>query len=259
MENRDSSIWLKDMIVLGHGAPNKTKKLKGAQSRCACIWSEKTGYCRIYPVPYGHLHDWDMLDVEVNKPTDDGRENTYVIHNYLEDWNKMYLHIKVHKDRNNKKVNLWKSDREGCIKLVRSLATDSFSKVRDNKRSFGIIKPNELRGYLEKNKEKSVQQATLVELDNLIMNQKDYKWVPYIKYTCIEECTAKHPHTSKLVEWGSYQWLAKDPNNEVHCNKVFDNLQINNDEYEKYLLIGNIKAYPKTYIIVKLIRFKVNN
>jgi len=50
--------------------------------------------------------------------------------------------------------------------------------------------------------------------------------------------------------------MIKDPNNEAHCKKVFDNLRINQEGWEHYLLIGNIRTYPKTYIIVKVIRFK---
>lgn len=249
----EESFWLKDMIVLGHGAPNEVRKINNAQGRCACIWSEKTGYCRINPIPHGYLYDWEIIDVEVRKPRNDGRENTFIIYNYENDWNKMYLHIKVHKDEKGRRMKL---ERDKAIEIVRKLATDSFSKVRDAKRSFGIIKPSQIKGFLEKNLDKSIQQTMLFDFDNLIMNQKDYKWIPCINYTCSQPCISKHPHKSKIVEWGCYQWMAKNPNNEEHCKKVFDNLQVNNDEWEKYLLIGNIRTYPKTYIIVKVIRFK---
>ena len=248
----EQSFWLKDMVVLGHGAPNEVKKIGNRQGRCACIWSEKMGYCRIYPIPHGYLHDWEIIDVEVRRLTNDGRENTFIIYNYEQDWDKMYLHIKVHKD-GDKRIAL---SREDCIALVRKLAVDSFSDVRYSKRSFGIIKPSQMEGFLEKNLDKSVQQATLFDFDHLIMNQKDYKWIPCIRYTCSTPCKSKHPHKSKIVAWECYQWMIKNPNSEEHCKKVFDNLQINNDEWEKYLLIGNIRTYPKTYIIVKVIRFK---
>ena len=82
MEEKNKSFWLKNMIVLGHGAPNPVKRIGNAQGRCACIWSEERGYCRIYPIPHGHLHDWDLIDVEVRKPNNDGRENTFIIANY---------------------------------------------------------------------------------------------------------------------------------------------------------------------------------
>lgn len=256
MENQDS-FWLKNMLVLGHGAPNKVRKVKGAQGRCACIWSKETGYCRIYPIPNGYLYDWEIIDVEVRKPSNDGRENTFTIYNYENDWNKIYKHIKVHKNEKDKRINLWKTKRSDCIKLIRGLAKDSFSDVRDNKRSFGIIKPSMIEPFLEKNRDKSIQQRTLIDFDNLIMNQRDYKWIPYIRYSCSASCSAKNPiHKSKIVEWGCYQWMRKSPNSKEHCEKVFDNLRLNDEEWEVYLLIGNIRKYLKTYIIIKVIRFK---
>jgi len=51
-------------------------------------------------------------------------------------------------------------------------------------------------------------------------------------------------------------WMRKHPDDEEYCKKLGDNLHISDDSYEKYLLIRNIKNYPKTYIIVKVIRFK---
>ena len=139
MENK--SFWLKNMIVLGHGAPNHVEKVND-QGRCACIWSEEKGYCRIYPIPYGFIHDWEIIDVEVRKPTNDGRENTFTIFDYEKDWKKMYLHILVHKNKNGKRVNLWETKRDWCITLIRNLSVDSFSDVKNNKRSFGMIKPS---------------------------------------------------------------------------------------------------------------------
>lgn len=258
MTENNNPFWLKDMIVLGHGAPNYVKKVND-QGRCACIWSEKTGYCRIHPIPNGYLYDWEVIDVEVRKPKNDGRENTFIIYNFENDWNKMYLHIKVHKDDKGKRLNLWKSSktsRDKCIKIIEELGKDSFSDVKNNKRSFGIISPASIEGFLERNKKTSIQQKTLFD-DNLIMNQKDYKWIPCIRYSCSTPCLAKNPiHKSKIIEWGCYKWMIKNPNNEEHCKKVFDNLEINKEGWKNYLLIGNIRMHPKSYIIVKVIRFK---
>ena len=253
MNQENKSFWLKNMIVLGHGAPNKVSKVPGAHGRCACIWSEKTGYCRIYPIPYGYLYDWEIIDVEVRKPNNDGRENTFIIYNYETDWKKMYEHIKIHKTDKGNRIKLTK---EEWIPIVKKLANDSFSLTRDNKRSFGIIKPKSINCFLRKNKEISSQQTTLVDYDNFVMDQDDYKWFPYVEYSCEKECKSKHPHTSKIIEWGCFQWMKKKPNDEEHCKQVFDNLGINKIGWENYLLIGNIRPYPKTYIVVKVIRWK---
>ena len=250
---KEDPFWLKNMIVLGHGAPNRINSLGGRQGRCLCLWSEDRGYCRVYPVPYGFVHDWEVVDFHVRLPKNDGRENSFTLNNYETNWDKMWECIVVHKDKNNKRVKL---SRDACIKLTHKLAIDTFSNVRDNARSFGIINPTKLTFFLRKNGESSTQQTTLVELDHTIMDQNDFKWLPYIQYECPQGCISAHPHTSKIVEWGCYQFMRKHPDDEEYCKKLGDNLHISDDSYEKYLLIRNIKNYPKTYIIVKVIRFK---
>jgi hypothetical protein len=244
------SEWLKEMVVLGQGAPNKSQKLGGRQGRCLCLWSNATGYCRVYPIPYGYVKDWQIIDVLVRQSANDGRENSYVIDQYEKTWPNLSRQIVPRRQLN----------RIESIELLKALAKDNFANIRDNRHSFGIIKPSSFELKLEKNLDKSIAQTRLSyfeqENDNdLIMDQNDYAWLPYIFYSC--ECTVKHPHTSKLVEWGAYQWMKKNPNNYDHCVKLLENFHINDAQYEHFLLIGNLKRYPRTYVVVKLFRFKI--
>ena len=94
------SFWLKDMIVLGQGAPNQIRKIGGQQGRCLCLWSDKTGFVRVYPVPYGYVYDWEIINVEVRKPTNDGRENSFVVYNYEKEWKNLSKHIYAQKEIN---------------------------------------------------------------------------------------------------------------------------------------------------------------
>lgn len=257
-------FWLRNMVVMGQGAPNSIRKIGKQQGRCLCVWSEEKGFCRVYPVPYGYVRDWEIIDVEVRKPNDDGRENSYVVCEYEKEWKNLSKRIHVHKVKNNRnKVVSKLLSKDKAIELVRNLAKDTFSDVRDKKRSFGLIKPASLRMFLEKNKEKAEGQATLdfAEdncIDNIIMNQKDYAWIPYVEYSCSGKCHSKHPHRSKIVSWEAYAWMRKKPNNGEHCKKLIDNYHIGEEGYEHYLLIGNLKYHPITYVIVKVIRFKMN-
>jgi hypothetical protein len=230
------------MVVLGQGAPNRMRTLKGRQGRCLCVWSEERGYCRVYPVPYGYVHDWDMVDFHVRMPKSDGRENTFVVLNYEEEWANL-----SHRIRKRGLLH-----RDAWIRLTRRLATDNFSDVRQNRRSFGLIRPTELKLELERNREMSEGQTLLSDIDHVIMDQKDYAFVPYVSYSC--PCSVRHPHTSKLVAWEAYQFMRKDPDNLEHCKKLADNLHIGNADYEHYVLIGNMHRFPTSYIAV--IRFK---
>jgi len=111
------------MIVLGQGAPNQTKKLKGRQGRCLCSWSEKTGFVRVFPVPFGYVHDWEIINVEVRRPNDDGRENSFVIFNYETEYDNLSKRIYTQKEvsiRGNK-INK-KLKRPEQIALLETLA-----------------------------------------------------------------------------------------------------------------------------------------
>lgn len=255
--NEQKPFWLRNMIVPGQGAPNRIKKIGGRQGRCVCLWSKEKGYCRIYPVPYGYVHDWEIIDVEVRKPTNDGRENSFVIYNYENEWNNLSKRIHVHKYKNRfGNVKSKQLTRDEQVSLVQGLTKDTFSGIRDGRKSFGLIKPEHLRFILKKNREKSQAQTLLADLDNLVMDQNDYAWLPYLEYFCKGDCISKHPHRQKIVEWGAYQFMKQNPNDKDHCEKLSDNYHIGDSEYEHYVLIGNIRQYPTTYIVVKLIRFK---
>lgn len=256
-------FWLRGMIVMGQGAPNAIRKLGGQQGRCLCLWSKELGYCRVYPVPYGYVHDWEIVDVEVKMSESDGRENSFSVFNYEAEWNNLSKRIYVHREKNRLgTINHTQLARNDQIKLVRDLAKDTFSGIRDNKKSFGLIKPSSLKLFLERNLDKSEAQLRLDgtfdvgNLDNLIMDQNDYAWRPYLKYSCEGSCKSRHPHKQKIVSWEAYQFMKKNPNSQEHCKKLIDNYHVNDENYEHYVLIGNIKQYPTTYIVVKLIRFK---
>lgn len=63
-----SSFWLKDMAVLGQGAPNQISKIGGQQGRCLCLWSDKTGFVRVYPVPQEKSPDSFFISLMMNSP-----------------------------------------------------------------------------------------------------------------------------------------------------------------------------------------------
>lgn len=253
----EETFWLKDMIVLGQGAPNQIRKLGGQQGRCLCLWSQETGFVRVYAVPHGHVKDWDIIDVQVRYPNDDGRENSFVIYNYENEWNNLSRRIYAQKRTNKKGKMVHKQlKRNERIDLIHHIPKSTFSEIRDNKKSFGLIKPSKIEFITKKNKETTISQKTLLSLDYDIINQKDFAYIPYLRYECQGKCSSKHPHEQKIVEWGAYQWIRKLPNSEEFCKELKNNYHIDDPDYEHYILIGNIKKYTTTYIIVKLIRFK---
>ena len=241
---------LKDLIVIGQGAPNQLKD--GRQSVCVCAYSrEEKQFYRIYPVPVGWLRKWDIFDVYVEKNEQDHRENTWKINNSKEDWKNLSKWIK-------KKDPYPKGDRKN---LIPEIGFTVLSDLIDNKKSFGIIKPVIKEFRLEQKKEHTEKQMTLVgnyeeDLDEpyTIINQSDYKYKPYLLYECDGQCHCKNKvHKQSISEWGCYEFMRKNPGKE---KQLQENLQLFNEQWDKFILVGNIHKAPQTYIIIDILRFK---
>ena len=238
-------IELKDLVVIGQGAPNKLRDNR--LSRCVCAFSEEIGLVRLYPIPIHLLRRWDVFDVTVVENPQDHRENTWKIYNSKKDWSRIYKWIR-------KKRVLPQSKRK---QLIKSLAKDNLGDLRNERKSFGIIHPKILNCELVQQNESTSIQTSLFDLDFHIINQRDFKFKPYVKYECHAKCSCKNPvHRQQIVEWGCYEWMRKNPDDKTHCLKLFENLQLTNDEYDKYFLVGNIHKSPKTYILIAVFRFK---
>lgn len=235
-------IELKNLIVLGQGAPNQLND--GRYARCVCGYSKEYGYVRIYPIPQQLLRLWDIFDIVVEKNPQDHRKNSLKVKNSKKDWKILNKWIKV-------KGFFRAEDR---YDLIKSLATDNLGNLIKSRESFGIIKPRIKRFDLEQQREKTEAQTTLLDLDFHIIDQKDYKYKPYVSYECEPECDCKNKtHKQQIVEWGCYEWMRKNPSNEVKC---FDNLRLTDNDYDKFFLVGNLFRHPKTYVIVNIFRFK---
>jgi len=236
---------LQNLIVIGQGAPNKLRDNR--ISRCICAFSEEFGLIRLYPVPNSLLRRWDIFDATVVENPQDHRENTWKIYNSKKDWKRIYKWI-------HKKGVLERSKREP---LIKKLAKDNLGDLIKKRKSFGIIKPKILDVMLIEQNEKTSIQTSLFDLDFHIINQKDFKFKPYVIYKCTAKCSCKkQEHKQQIVEWGCYEWMRKNPNNKKHCMKLFENLQLTNDDWDKYFLVGNIHKSPKTYLVISVLRFK---
>lgn len=244
-------VLLKNLVVLGQGAPNQLND--GRQSVCVCACNLDTlELIRIYPVPLGWLRKWDIFDVEVEKNSRDHRENTWKIKNSKEDWKRLHKWI----DKKDKKYPDKKKE-----ELIRKIGFSVLSDLINNKKSFGIIKPKIKNFELEQKNKGTTKQLTLnfgeeKDLDEpfTIINQKDYKFKPYIIYECEGDCKCKNKtHRQSISEWGCYEFMRKNAGNE---EQIKDNLRLFDNEWNIYLLLGNIHKAPQTYIIIDVLRFK---
>lgn len=252
-------VLLKNLVVLGQGAPNQLKD--GRQSTCICSWSlDDKCFIRIYPVPLGWLRKWDIFDVEVEKSSTDHRENTWKIKNSKTDWKKLDKWIKKHEKK------YAEIERKS---LIENIPKTTIDELRKNGKSFGLIKPIIVNFELEQRRDSTNEQMTLQKFYNsednqtldegyVIVNQDDYKYKPYLIYYCEkdgekESKKNKQPYRQQIVEWGCYEFMRKNPKKEENLK---DNLRLFDEEWDKYILVGNIHKSIKTYIIIDIIRFK---
>ena len=84
-------IELKNMVVLGQGAPNSLRDER--ISRCVCAYSKEQGLARLYPIPKALLRQWDVFDATVEPNPQDHRENTWKIYHSKEDWQRIHKWI----------------------------------------------------------------------------------------------------------------------------------------------------------------------
>jgi len=246
-------VLLNNLIVIGQGAPNQLKD--GRQSICVCAYSlDSKHLIRIYPVPIGWLRKWDVFSVDAESSSTDHRENTYKIKNSQTEWKHLSKYIK----KQDKQYPAEKRE-----ELVNSIGFSVLSYLIDNNKSFGIIKPKIKAFDLVKKNEHTTAQTTLFnnveDLDEpfTIINQSDYKFKPYLTYECDGDCKCKNKvHKQSISEWGCYEFMRKNPTKE---QQLKDNLRLFDDEWNKYILVGNIHKAPQTYIIIDILRFKKKN
>jgi len=242
-------VMLNDLVVIGIGAPNQLQDGRLSVCVCACNPSTKE-LLRIYPVPMGWFRKWDIFDVEVEKPTQDHRENTWKIKNSKEDWKRLGKWIKKHNE---------KYPDESKEELINSIGFSTLGDLIKNVKSFGIIKPVIKNFEIEQKNEHTVKQLTLFDEKDLdqhfaIINQKNYKFKPYLIYECEGSCSClKKEHRQSITEWGCYEFMRKNPCKE---ESLKDNLRLFDKDYNKYLLVGNIHKAPQTYVIIDVLRFK---
>ena len=205
-------VLLKNLVVIGQGAPNQLKD--GRQSICVCAYSlDDKNLVRIYPVPLGWLRKWDIFDVEVEKSNTDHRENTWKIKNSKEDWKKLDKWLKTSKDK-------YPEDKRE--ELIKSIGFSALSDLIEQKKSFGIIKPRIKDFELEQKRDKTIKQLTLGEAEDLdepftIINQSDYKYKPYLIYECDSNCACKNKvHRQSISEWGCYEFMRKNLGKEIN-------------------------------------------
>lgn len=254
---------IKKMIVLGRAAPDQMKD--GRETLCVGGWSQEDGFIRLYPTSIkAQLKRWNVVDVPAERNSNDTRFESWKIKDSLKDWEKIHKKVKQSGDLNNR------DDR--IILLNRIPKINCIEELNEQKLSLGMIIPKEiLEVKLEPRKNYKDQLEIRTSLDDFfgdnILNKpedkfklytkRNYPFVPRVKWLCPGPCKlVQGHHWSSIISHEVYEWFRRNMTDKDEWIKVFDNLQLMNDDFDKWFFVGNQARYRTSFMIISILRFK---
>ncbi len=232
---------INDMVVLGRGAPDTMHD--GRVTICVAGWSPSLGFIRIYPTRNtSPLRQWSVVSVPVERNPNDSRPESWKIQGSSAEWDRLDRKIQV----------LREVRRAEKLRLVPPLVTGCVASLNDQRKSLGLVHPSTIEGYLSDRADVDTTIQTTLFGDALPRTKSNYEMQPRLRYRC-GNCLLEGGHDQQIIEWGCYEWFRKNPGKEV---QVFDNLQVGNAEWEKYLLVGNQNNHRPSYLVIGVIRWK---
>lgn len=238
----EEQMFIDDLIVLGQGVPEEIKD--GRTTICTAGYSPKHGFLRIYPTSWNMpIRRWYIVQIPVERPTaHNGRVESWKITGSKSEWDRLGDKVTA--------VGTYPESKRQA--LIESLVTNCVSDIYDSRHSLGIVKPQILEHYFEKQKIPTTHQ-TLLDGRFRVKVKEEFPLEPRIKYKCSGCRVGKGSHDQQLIEWGAYEWLRKYPEK---AEQIWQNLGLDDDEWAKYFFVGNMFQYPTAFIIISVLRFK---
>jgi hypothetical protein len=224
---------IEDLIVLGRSCPEEISN--GRRTVCTAGYSPTHGFIRIYPTHWDSpLNRWNIVRVPVERPIRpryNGRAESWKIVGSRSQWRKLSDKIEV----------VGRLPRSEQPEFISNLVDNCVLDIYEGGKSLGIIKPKILEKYFVK--QEDLRTFTQQTLDGKIrIKVKDeFPIEPRIKYKCSGCRVGQGFHDQQLIEWGVYEWFRKNPNN---LEQVWENLHLEDAEYEKFFFVGNLYLYP---------------
>lgn len=246
MSNNNKKI-LKDVLILGQAAPVEIKG--GRKSICTAGWSPHEGMIRLYPVPTTtKARMWSQIEVPVVKNNQDVRYESWKIEGSKSEWDVLSKKVKDVGKITSKPQKL-----KLLSQIMKKHSYDCVNDLNDKKGSLGIIEPEILETTFEDRKK--FQETVQLTLDSEVrfLTSENFKKIPVIKYRCPNCKTKNRFHKQQLLAWEAYEWMR---NNKGSVEQLWENLHLNDSEWQKYFLVGNQAYHLKSFMIISVIRFK---
>lgn len=232
---------INDLVILGRAVPEQIKN--GRITVCVAGYSPKLGFIRIFPTKTAMpLNRWNIVKVPVERDPRDTRMESWKIQGSKTEWNSLSEKIEV--------IGHFKpKDR---LNLIANLTDECVKDINEIKRSLGIVKPVIEKCYFcPEERFDPTLQATLFG-HPLPSTKKQYREYPKIQYRC-SHCKTKKCHDQTVLEWGFYVWMRKNP--EKH-EQVWENAQIFSPRHERFFLVGNMRDWRTSFLIISIIRLQ---
>lgn len=218
---------------MGVGAPNICRD--GSKTMCSILLSDELGFIRIYPIP-GNVKWplWSRVEIEIERSKTDSRAESYK----LLSWKILGPGPATAEDKR-RVLN-------ECV--LKSGTLDPINYMNEQRASIALIRL-EWEGIEVSLNRRNPGVADGDEEFLWVKAQAEHWNKPYIRWASQQGAS----HTTHLVGREIYEGLRHNPT--MPWN-IFNNVQINNPDYEHWLLLGNMKDKRNVWVGVHLHRLK---
>jgi hypothetical protein len=239
-----SARTLEDVVILGRAAPQSISD--GSLTTCTGAWSKHRGFIRLYPCdPEEDLFSrWDIIDVDVRRNPKDSRD---------ESWRLAY------RDQPSCVEQTGEYPRRKRATLLTQLEDECVEIIKNSGRSLGIIQPDSIEELYFKEWEDEDDETTQTKLfeemeDWRPETREEFDQEIRIKFTCPSCETQQGYHDKTLLEWGGY--LATRKHDIESADELEGFYDLNNQEYNHWIFVGNQKNRPSAFIAINIIQMK---
>lgn len=209
--------------MLGRTVPEDSKKY-GKVVCSAGYSSELKQFMRIYPIqPFNAIPKWSMCCIALRRNNLDSR---------LESWRLKDESVKLS----------GKANKDDEFQILKKLSSPSIKVLNSEKASLGIIMPEKISFNFDGMK------IGEEYLQSLFPNETNEIKKPRIQFNDIDGL-----HNLQLRDWGSYEFLRKNPDESY---KLWDALKLTDSNYEHLLFVGNHAQHRNVWLVIGIISSK---
>jgi hypothetical protein len=222
-------------VVIAKGAPNRCRD--GRKVMCAIAVSKELGLIRIYPLSVfsdGEISIWSIVDLRLTISNTDNRKESYRVSIY-----EVCGQVKLPDEK--------RDLLDAC--LLDSGNQDPIDYQNQRRKSIAVVKSVGHVGAMLAAREPSAEPFPMDDEDGFVRVQSDFPFKPYVQWVSKQGKS----HTTHLVGQEVYMGMV---HNQSTPFRVFENLHIGDQDYDHWLVLGNMKDRRNVWVAAHLHRQK---